>query len=166
MEANENDEQQALYINHQDFETIIESLPDSTRSTRSQSDLERSSTVENNYKCPFCPMNLSRHNYLLMHVAKIHFADKLGIEKSERKCTFCGKCFGAYTNLVSTPILCVVAFYEVTSFQPPSMACISVIINFTSYNSSVMQLRSRYFYKMAYPPPPSLHDVIKELSLI
>ena len=167
VEANENDEQQALYINHQDFETIIESLPDSAKSTRSQSDLERSSTVENNYKCPFCPMNLSRHNYLLMHVAKIHFADKLGIEKSQRKCTFCGKCFGAYTNLVSTPIfVCVVAFYEVTSFQPPSMACISVIINFTSYNSSVMHLRSRYYYKIAYPPPPSLHDVIKELSLI
>ena len=102
MEAKEN-------TAREDSETSIESHPDSARSTRSQSDFEKKSTLENNYKCPFCPMNLSRYNYLLMHVAKVHFADKLAIEKSQRKCTFCGKYFGAYTNLVSTTILTFVA---------------------------------------------------------
>ena len=96
----------------EDSETSIESHPDSARS---QSDFEKKSTLENNYKCPFCPMNLSRYNYLLMHVAKVHFADKLAIEKSQRKCTFCGKYFGAYTNLVSTTILTFVAKYHIVA---------------------------------------------------
>ena len=72
--------------------------------SRSQTELEGSSSDGQSYKCPFCPMIEERYNLLQNHVATAHFEDDISIDKSHGQCYFCGQSFPTTDNLVNITI--------------------------------------------------------------
>ena len=76
-------------------------IPEDETSTRTQSDLEGSSSNGQSYKCPFCPKTETHYTDLQNHVAKEHFANEMSIEKSQGQCYFCGESYKSQDTLVS-----------------------------------------------------------------
>ena len=87
------------------YESQILNITEDERSTRSQPDSEFSSSNAQFYKCPFCPKTETYHSNLKNHVAKVHFAKEMSIDKSQKQCYFCGKTFTSRNNLVSHIVL-------------------------------------------------------------
>ena len=83
------------------YESQILNITKDERSTRSQPDSEFSSSNAQFYKCPFCPKTETYHSNLKNHVAKVHFAKEMSIDKSQKQCYFCGKPFTSRNNLVN-----------------------------------------------------------------
>ena len=104
IKANESDDWQISNMVNSDSETSSESQSDSDTSPKKQSNLDGSSSTKKNYQCPFCPTKTTQYTYLLVHVASVHYALELAVDKSQLQCHFCGNSFSTHSNMVNITI--------------------------------------------------------------
>ena len=104
IKANESDDWQISNMVNSDSETSSESQSDSDTSPKKQSKLDGSSSIKKNYQCPFCPTKTTQYTYLLVHVASVHYALELAVDKSQLQCHFCGNSFSTHSNMVNITI--------------------------------------------------------------
>ena len=86
------------------YKTLAHQIFDNSEaeiSTKSQPDLDASSSDGQDYKCPFCPTIETGYAHLQNHVATAHFAGEMLLKKNQRKCYFCQDSFKSQDKLVN-----------------------------------------------------------------